>query len=165
MTITLQMTTPEDNEQIKRLVENVLGPGRFARTAYRLREQAGNISSFGLSAFEDKELIGAVSFTPLTIDGEKGYCLLGPLVINPKYRGQQIGLRLIKEGCAIAKKEAFTGVLLVGDLSYYERAGFKPVDAEDLKFPGPIVKTRILGFELKDGALVGLKGEVSGFKN
>lgn len=162
MTITIKITDNKENPAINKLVEDVLGPGRFSRTAYRLREQAGNKSAFALSAFEGDKLVGCVTFTALTVGGESGYCLLGPLVINPKYRGQQIGVNLMNKGCEYARENNYKGVLLVGDLSYYERAGFKSVNTDHVTFPGPITKTRILGLELEEGAFRELKGDVCG---
>ena len=38
LSITLLPETPSDDAAIERLVARTFGPGRFARTAYRLRE-------------------------------------------------------------------------------------------------------------------------------
>ena len=38
--LVLEPETPADAEAIERLNDRVFGPGRFAKTAYRLREEA-----------------------------------------------------------------------------------------------------------------------------
>ena len=40
LSLLLEPETPDDAEAIERLNERVFGPGRFARTAYRIRETA-----------------------------------------------------------------------------------------------------------------------------
>ncbi|MGB6466296.1 MAG: N-acetyltransferase, partial [Xanthobacteraceae bacterium] len=42
ISLTILPETPDDTAAIERLHERTFGPGRFARTAYRLREQAAH---------------------------------------------------------------------------------------------------------------------------
>ena len=41
LTLNILLETPEDAAAIERLHERTFGPGRFARTSYRIREEPG----------------------------------------------------------------------------------------------------------------------------
>ena len=41
---------PDDGPAIERLYERTFGPGRFARTAYRLREEIGHLRELSFTA-------------------------------------------------------------------------------------------------------------------
>ena len=138
-----------------------LGPGRFARTAYRLREQDKSDELLGVNVFSDNKLIGSVSLTALNIEGDQRACLLGPLLIDEDYRSKGLGLELIKDAIELAKDKTFEIVILVGDLTYYEKAGFKNIPPGQIRFPGPLDPARLLAYEIKEEALTSLKGQVS----
>ncbi|GJM01682.1 MAG: N-acetyltransferase [Rhodomicrobium sp.] len=144
------------------LFNEIIGPGRFARTAYRIREQAQSDESFGFNLYDEDKLVGTISFTPLLIGGKKGACLLGPLAIYEAYRGNDLGLELIKDGMKEAVKRGQNLTILVGDLDYYKRGGFKPIPQGQLTMPGPVDPCRLLAYEMEEGALESYKGVVSG---
>jgi predicted N-acetyltransferase YhbS len=52
-------------------------------------------------------------------------------------------------------------VLLVGDAPYYSRFGFSSEKTSALWLPGPYERHRLLGCELKPGALDGARGLIS----
>jgi predicted N-acetyltransferase YhbS len=52
-------------------------------------------------------------------------------------------------------------VLLVGDAPYYSRFGFSSEKTGALWLPGPYERHRLLGYELKPGALDGARGLIS----
>ena len=54
-----------------------LRPGRFARTAYRIREGTGAFSPFCRVCLIDGRLVAAVRFTPIVIGGKGGRCCSG----------------------------------------------------------------------------------------
>lgn len=146
---------------MKALFAKCLGPGRFARTAYRLREQVKTEEYLGINVFKDDKLIGTVSLTALNIGGSDSACLLGPLLIDEDYRSKGLGLELIDDAIKLAENKGFQVVLLVGDLSYYEKAGFKHVPPGQIHFPGPVDPARILAYEIVSDVLSKLKGQVS----
>jgi predicted N-acetyltransferase YhbS len=51
-------------------------------------------------------------------------------------------------------------VLLLGDVSYYARFGFSALKTGELRLPGPFEPDRLLGLELREGALNGAWGMV-----
>jgi predicted N-acetyltransferase YhbS len=148
---------------MRELFKTIIGPGRFARTAYRLREQARESQeSFGYNLYDGDNLIGTISFTPVLIGGQKGTCLLGPLAIYEAYRGDGLGLSLIEDGIKEARSRGLTVMMLVGDLEYYKRAGFQPLPLGQIEMPGPVDPARLLAFEIEEGALSNLNGPVTG---
>jgi predicted N-acetyltransferase YhbS len=49
-------------------------------------------------------------------------------------------------------------VILLGDTPYYARFGFSAKKASRLSLPGPFERDRLLGVELREGALGGASG-------
>ncbi len=149
---------PADFAAIAALSARVLGPGRFARTAYRVREGAAGVNGLSFAAWSGDELIGSVRFAELEIGGEKGALLLGPLVIDPRFVNRGCGLALMEQGLKQARKNGHRLVILVGDLEYYERAGFLRCPEGQITLPGPVDPGRVLAAELEEGALAEYQG-------
>lgn len=136
----------------------VFGPGRFSRTAYRLREGAPRVSKFCRKALKAKELVAAVSFTKINIGGTSDALLLGPLAVAPEVANKGLGRELIARGLREAKREGIAVILLVGDKPYYERFGFDPVPPGQIKLPGPVDPQRLLAWQAKPGDLESFTG-------
>ena len=150
----------EDAPVLSALSAQAFGPGRFGRTAYRIREGVAPVSSLALTAWLDDRLVGGIRFTVITIGGEGGALLLGPLVVDPVHNGKGYGKALVAEGLARASAQGFRLVVLVGDMPYYGRLGFVPVPPGQIKLPGPVDSARLLALELVAGALGNAAGVV-----
>lgn len=159
---TTRSVTPADLTAISELHAKVFGPGRFTRTAYRIREGTPAASRYCRAALLGDRLIAAVRFTPITIGGAQGALLLGPLAVHPDFAGQGFGKRLIGEAMDAARADGVRLVLLVGDEPYYGRFGFHPVPLGQITLPGPVDPHRILAAELVPGALAQMHGVVVG---
>ena len=150
---------PDDAASVTALNETCFGPGRYAKSAYRLREGVEPENSLGLVAIGNDVLLGSVRFWPVLVGGEKAL-LLGPLAVVPDQRGRGIGIALMKQGIENARATDYVIILLVGDEPYYVRAGFARLPPGRVQFPGPVDPARILGLSLKPGALLTLAGEI-----
>lgn len=157
----LRPQTPEDLPAIKSLHEESFGPGRFARTAYRIREAARVPPAIALTAWDGAQLVGAIQFSAIRIGGMPGAALLGPLAVALPYKNQGCGLRLILDGMAEAKALGFALVVLIGDLPYYHRAGFAVLPRGQIALPGPVDPARLLATELTPDALSRFSGLVT----
>jgi predicted N-acetyltransferase YhbS len=157
----LEPASGADAAPIERLNERVFGPGRFARTAYRLREATAADPSLSFVARVGTLLVGASAMTPIDIGGAPAL-LLGPLIVEPVFRSQGIGEALVMRSLETAKAAGWKLVILVGDEPYYARMGFKPAPAGHISLPGPVDPSRLLYCELAPGALAEAKGEVRG---
>jgi predicted N-acetyltransferase YhbS len=142
-----------DEAALSELSAEAFGPGRFARTAYRVREGISPVPALSLTAWFDGRLVGGIRFTALTIGGEGSALLLGPLVVDPTHKGNGFGKALAEEGLARARAQGFRLVVLVGDMPYYGRFGFVPVPHGQIVLPGPVDPARLLALELLPGAL------------
>ncbi len=150
---------PADRDAIDILHAETFGPGRFARTAFRLREGVPPIAELGLVARIDGRPVGSVRFTAISI-GATPALLLGPLAVLPAHKNVGIGRALVRHGLDAAKGRAEAAVLLVGDLPYYSPLGFFRAPAGSITLPGPVDPARILVAPLHEGALEGLEGKV-----
>lgn len=150
----------QDLAAISNLQSRVFGPGRFARTAYRVREAGAKLSSFCRVATLDKRIVGVVNFTPVTVGGHSGALLLGPFVVDPEVSNRGVGTHLISLALDGAKEAGAKIVLLVGDLPFYARLGFDVAPAGQIVFPGPVSPERILVLEVEKGSLGAYRGLV-----
>jgi predicted N-acetyltransferase YhbS len=149
-----------DVPAISGLCALVFGPGRFVRTAYRVREGTPDVSPFCRVVEVEGRLIAAIRMTGVAVGGEQGALLLGPLAVDPDHAGQGHGRRLIAESIASAKAAGVRLVLLVGNLSYYGRLGFVPVPPGRIEMPGPVDPARLLALEIEPGAAAHFAGAV-----
>ncbi|PCJ72074.1 MAG: GNAT family N-acetyltransferase [Rhodobiaceae bacterium] len=154
---------PEHGPQIDALHDLSFGPGRYVKTAYRLREGVAAIPELSFVVFAEegdaRRMVGSIRYSPVLIGGKKGL-LLGPLAMDPAVRGQGGGQKLMQVSLDVARELKHGLVILVGDLPYYAKAGFKQVPSGRLTLPGPVDKTRLLYCELSPGAFDGVEGSV-----
>lgn len=149
-----------DLADVLALNARAFGPGRFARTAYRVREGTSPISRFCLLSKVGDELVASIRFTEVTVGGKPGVLLLGPLAVEARYAGLGYGKRLVAEGLENARRAGIALVLLVGDEPYYGRFGFKRLGPGKIRLPGPVDPARMLAAELREGALAEYGGLV-----
>ena len=159
--LVLRHETASDAGAIERLHERTFGPGRYARTAFRLREGVVNRADLCFTALVGTLLVGSVRVTPAAV-GDVPAIVLGPLTVDPAFEGRGIGAALMTASLDAARKAGDRLVLLVGDAAYYARFGFARIVPGTLALPGPVDPTRLLALELAEGALAGLKGLVAG---
>lgn len=156
--ISVHAIEPADLPDVLALHARTFGPGRFARSAYRVREGTPPISRFCLQAKVAGDLVAAIRFTEVTVGGKPGVLLLGPLAVEARYAGLGYGKRLIADGLEKAKAAGIAVVLLVGDEPYYGRFGFKRLPPGRIRLPGPVDPARMLAAELREGALAEYSG-------
>jgi predicted N-acetyltransferase YhbS len=161
LSLLIEPVTLDDADAIERLNERVFGPGRFARSAYRVRETADPDPDLSFVARVGTLLVGANFLTPIVI-GAAPALLLGPLIVEPVFRSQGIGEALVTRSLEAAKAKGSNLVILVGDEPYYARMGFKPVPPGRITLPGPVDPARLLYCELEPGALEAVWGEARG---
>ena len=159
LVLTILPESIDDAQAIDRLHERTFGPGRFARTAYRIREGVGHDLDLSFTARIGTLLVGSVRLSPIRV-GETPALLLGPLTVEPPFRQHGIGKALIERALAEGKSRGHRLVVLVGDEPYYGRMGFKMIPKGQAKMPGPVDPARLLVCELIDGAFKGVSGPI-----
>jgi predicted N-acetyltransferase YhbS len=159
LSITILPETPDDAAAIERLHERTFGPGRFARTAFRIREKLAHRLDLSFTARIGTLLVGSVQLTPIRI-GDTAALLLGPLTIEPPFRERGIGQALIQRALAEARKQGHRLIVLVGNPAYYAKAGFRPAPKDQIAMPGPVDPARLLVAELVEDAFAGVSGAI-----
>ncbi|GJE01726.1 GNAT family N-acetyltransferase [Methylobacterium isbiliense] len=159
--LVIRPETTRDAEAIERLHERAFGPGRFARTAYRLREGVSHLPALSFTALVGTLLVGSVRVSPARAGGSPAL-VLGPLTVDPAFGSRGIGAALTTASIEAARAQEHRIVLLVGDAPYYARFGFRPVPPGRLTLPGPVDPARLLALALREGALDGVSGAVVG---
>ena len=160
LSLDIRPELPTDAEAIERLHERAFGPGRFARTAFRLREGAPHLRDLSYTALVGTLLVGSVRLTPVSA-GPVPALMLGPLTVEPAFENRGIGGALIRRSLDEAREKGHILVLLVGDEPYYSRFGFKRVPTRRLELPGPVNPDRFLALELVEGAMDEARGPVA----
>jgi predicted N-acetyltransferase YhbS len=159
ISLTILPETEADAPAIERLHERTFGPGRYAKTAYRLRERVPHCLDVSFTARIGTLLIGSVRLSPVRI-GETKALLLGPLTVEPAFRERGVGQALIERALDAARTKGHRLVILVGDEPYYGKCGFKRIPAGSATMPGPVDPARLLVAELADGAFAGVSGPI-----
>jgi predicted N-acetyltransferase YhbS len=156
---TILPETPDDAVAVERLHERTFGPGRYAKSAYRLRERRGHQLELSFTARIGTLLVGSVRLSRIRI-GETQALLLGPVTVEPPFRERGIGYALIDRALAEAKARGHRLVVLVGDEPYYGKSGFKRIPKGRATMPGPVDPARLLVCELADAAFDGVSGAI-----
>ncbi len=159
ISVSIQPEAADDAVAIERLHERTFGPGRYTKTAYRLREQVDHIHELSFTARIGTLLIGSVWLSPIRI-GEAKALLLGPVTVEPAFRDRGVGQALIERALKEAKTKGHRLVVLVGDEGYYEKCGFKRIPRGRAMMPGPVDPARLLLAELAEGAFEGVSGPI-----
>jgi predicted N-acetyltransferase YhbS len=113
-----------DKNKILTLEEDVLGPGRFARPSFRIREGLVHNIKYSKIFLKNKKIIGSVRYFNCNINSNKGL-MLGPLIVDQNYKDRGIGRNLVNESIKNIKPASIKFVTLIGDVDYYKQFGFE----------------------------------------
>lgn len=147
---------PGYREAVNALYDEVFGPGRFAKTAERLREGNSPIASASFVAVDALGLTGVVRVWPVAVGATQGpqrlAAFLGPLAVAERRRGNGVAFRLMERAIAECAAAGYSAVILVGDEAYYRRAGFACAEQGRFTLPGPVDAAMVLVRELASDA-------------
>jgi len=153
--------SPDYAASVEALYDEAFGPGRFVKTAERLREGNTKIEPACFLAIDAEGLCGAVRLWPVTV-GEKGRAaLLGPLAVPERKRNVGVAFHLMERSIGVCRELGYAAVILVGDESYYSRWNFKEGGVGRFLMPGPVDQRRILIRDLDSARAGKLKGMLS----
>lgn len=158
--VVTRAVAPDDLAAIRDLHARAFGPGRFARTAYRIREGTREYSPFCRVCLIDGRLVAAVRLMQIIIGGRDQALLLGPLAVDPALANRGHGRGLVATALDDARAAGISLVVLVGDEPYYGRLGFRPIPFGKITLPGPVDPNRLLAAELVPDALAAFAGTV-----
>lgn len=141
------------------LLDACFGVNRHMRTCQRLRDGRAPAEGLALSAMREGRLVGTVRLWHVSAGGVPAL-MLGPLAVDSGCRKFGLGAALMEVALATAEALGHGAVILLGDAPYYSRFGFSPVKTGELSLPGPFERDRLLGLELREGALDGAWGMI-----
>ena len=141
------------------LLDACFGVNRHMRTCQRLRDGRAPAEGLALSVVRQGRLVGTVRLWHVSAGGVPAL-VLGPLAVDASCRQLGVGAALMNHALAAAKALGHGAVILLGDAPYYARFGFSALKTGELSLPGPFERDRLLGLELRDGALDGAWGMI-----
>jgi predicted N-acetyltransferase YhbS len=142
------------------LLDACFGANRHARTCQRLRDGRAPAEGLAFAAARNGVLVGTLRLWHVSAGGRPAL-VLGPLAVDPSCRELGVGAALMTGALAAAKARGHGAVILLGDAPYYARFGFSGLKTGELSLPGPFERDRLLGLELREGALEGASGMIA----
>jgi predicted N-acetyltransferase YhbS len=146
------------------LLDACFGANRHARTCQRLRDGRAPAEGLAFAAVRQEgpkdRLVGTLRLWHVSAGGTRAL-VLGPLAVDPSCRELGVGAALMAGALAAAKARGHGAVILLGDAPYYARFGFSALRTSELSLPGPFERDRLLGLELREGALDGAWGMIA----
>ncbi|MCQ0093917.1 GNAT family N-acetyltransferase [Roseovarius sp. M141] len=122
------------------LLQRAFGGDGEARLVQALRK-SGAVAGEVVLPFQG----GIVGYYALSrMDAPEGWLCLAPVAIDPDWQGAGHGRRLIGMLAEWARRSG-TYVAVLGQVPFYERAGFNATRASRLTTPYPVAQTLIAG--------------------
>ena len=133
-----------DNDTIENLLNKTFGPGRYARSVYRLRENKPYLDDYSYVYSLNGKILASISFYETLINNSYNGLLLGPLAVEPIQVGKGYGKKLVKYSLdKISINSQIYFIIVVGEYDYYKEFGFNKLD-NNFVFYGPVNKNRVL---------------------
>src|SRR5438270_8265833 len=142
------------------LLDLAFGANRQTRTCQQLRDGRAPAEGLAFSAVREGKLVGTVRLWHVSAGGVPAL-MLGPLAVGDTCRELGVGAALMDHALAAAKARGHRAVIPLGDAPYYARFGFSAAKAGELVLPGTFEPDRLLGLELREGALDGAWGMIA----
>ena len=160
-TIFIRNEQENDKDEIDKLYGSSFGPGRYAKSTFRYREKYDHLIDISKVIIYQNRLIGSVRFWNILVNG-KNSLLLGPIAMHRDFRGRGFGMELLKTSIMNCKNLGHNLIILVGDIPYYSKAGFKRIGHKKISFEGPVNYERVLYIEfnktiIKDNTEIKIK--------
>lgn len=150
---------PAMDVAVNALFHRAFGPGRFAKTAERLRETNAPLRTLSRLAFQRDALVGAAKVWPIRFADCRGV-FFGPFAVEETHRSAGLGRALVQACCEAAAAESHGVMLLIGAAEFFEPIGFSRVPAGQITMPGPVDPARLLWRAFEPDALSHCRGHV-----
>lgn len=142
-----------DPQAVETLLDRAFGPGRRARTAYKVRLGTSEIPELSFAAMaDDGSLLGSIQCWPVALECDGGgsvpMVMVGPVAVQPDRQQGGIGRMLMERMLEAAETAPVAGadaLMLVGDPEYYARFfDFTAEKTGGWRLPGPFEARRLL---------------------
>jgi len=160
LSITLVAEKPEHADSIELVLDRAFGPGRFAKTSERVREQGAAFEPrLSRVALSGEEVVGVCRIFRVKAGVELYF--LGPLAVDPAAQSAGLGAQLTRECVTACRAVEGNGVVLVGAAAFFSPLGFSQIPEGRVTLPGPVDPARLLWCELKPGGLGRAEGALT----
>jgi predicted N-acetyltransferase YhbS len=142
-----------DPQAVETLLDRAFGPGRRARTAYKVRLGTSPVPELSFAAVaDDGSLLGSIQCWPVQLECDGGgsvpMVMVGPVAVQPDRQQGGIGRMLMERMLEAAEASILPGadaLMLIGDPEYYGRFfGFDAEKTGGWRLPGPFEARRLL---------------------
>ena len=142
----IRLETVSDAPAVHALLTEAFPTDAEAMLVARLRADGDIVLS--LVAEAEDSVIGHVLFSRMSAPFRA--LGLAPVAVVPRWQGQGIAARLIRDGLARAGSAGWEAVFVLGDPAYYNRFGFDAASAAEFQSPyaGPYFLLRKLVADL-----------------
>lgn len=128
--VKIRESTEYEKESIKKVHREAFGEPEgeaVSQLAVDLLEDETAMPVLSLVAEHDSEIIGSIIFSTIKVGGveDTSAYILCPLAVSKAHQGTGVGMTLINQGLQVLGERGAKFVLVLGDPSYYSRAGFK----------------------------------------
>ncbi len=131
--VSIRHEEPGDSAAIRAVNEKAFGQSDEAEIVDKLRAARNSVLS--LVAIRDREIVGHIQFSPVTIEHEGSKVEgvgLGPMAVLPEFQGQAIGSALVEAGISDLRDRAYSFMVVLGHPEYYPRFGFRPASEQGI---------------------------------
>lgn len=129
---------------------------------HNLRKSHSYIPELDLVALFEEEIIGHIITTRAIVYDSSGndreVLCVGPLSVLPENQKKGTGGALLEKSIAVAKKMAFSGMILYGNPDYYHRYGFQNAGKFEISTKEYQNFEAFMALELSENSLEGIKG-------
>jgi len=148
-----------DEEDVARIFREAFGRTWEGELVVQLRTTGELV--FLLVAQHRGRVIGSAVFNRVVISGPRGSHAavgLGPVGVAPGLQRRGVGTRLIEVGLELLKDLGHTRIVVVGDVSYYGRLGFRPAEKFRITCDQAKTQSDVLLAELAPHSFGGIEG-------
>lgn len=161
--IVVRQESPTDFPSVYSVNTAAFKRSEEAQLVDRLRSSNSFIPELSLVAVIDKDIVGYILFTQVSIIGKNSSdqsLALAPISVHPKWQQKGVGTTLIRNGLDVARNLDYKSVIVLGHADYYHRFGFRPTNKWGIKPPFKVSEALFMGLELIENAFANLEGTV-----
>lgn len=158
---TIHLETSEHIDAIRHVNNKAFGQKNEAELIDKLRNRG--FLTISLVAVRNKEVVGHIAFSPVTIESESlswEAIALAPMAVLPEYQRKGIGSQLVYAGLDECRSLGHQVVVVLGHPNYYPRFGFVPARPKGINCEYEVPEEAWMILELQEGALAGRRGTV-----
>ena len=160
MKVKIRQEKPEDHEDVFKLIKAAFlneanSDHQEQFLVDRLRKSYAFIPELSMVAEVDKQLVGYVLLSEITIQNDKNKfpaLALAPVAVLPEYQSKGIGSKLLKSVHQKAKELNYKLVVVLGHEEYYPRFEYEPAINFDIQAPFEVPKKNFMLKELEPDA-------------